>query len=136
MVACRKGRDASIRNDMYIAMETGTEVECGNFRIYCYTEGRAGIRLDGYPNPGFARTLKKLGDHLPHYCTGGNVRLQMAVARRICGHLRLKICCTGMIGQRVSCFLCGRSVSLSGCTTPETIPDSRVRRGKQYGRIQ
>ncbi len=41
------------RADMCIAMETGIEVEYGNFRIHRYEEERDGIRLDEYLIPVF-----------------------------------------------------------------------------------
>ena len=41
------------RADMCISMESGIEVEYGNFRIHRYEEDRDGIRLDEYLIPVF-----------------------------------------------------------------------------------
>ena len=41
------------RADMYISMESGIQVEYGNFRIHRYEEDRDGIRLDEYLIPVF-----------------------------------------------------------------------------------
>lgn len=98
------------RADMCISMESGIEVEYGNFRIHRYEEDRDGIRLDEYLIPVFHwEDIEKEAEdiifriapealHDPAY-------LRPAVFAERLGLKIIGRRCTGATGRQASCSL-------------------------------